>query len=170
MGELLTAALMEFFSTGQLLKQINAATITMIPKRLAPRKVTKYMPISCCNVVYKCIAKILAERLKKCLPNIISLNQSAFVQGMKIIDNILLAQKVVKNYHNSKGKPRCTIKLDIMKAFDSINWDFVLNILIVFGFPSKFIHWIRICITTPMYSVKISGALEGCFAGKISLR
>lgn len=81
-------------------------------------KVTDYRPIPCCNTIYKCIAKILANRLEKCLPSIISKkNQSALVEGRRIIDNILLAQKIGKDYNKDKGKARCALKVDIMKSF-----------------------------------------------------
>lgn len=83
--------------------------------------VIEFKPISCCNIIYKCIAKILANRLKVCLPSLISWNQSAFIHGKRIVDNILLANKVVKDYHRSTGEPRCAIKVDLKRAFDSFH-------------------------------------------------
>lgn len=65
-----------------------------------------FRPISCCNVIYKCVTKIIANRLKKVLPSLISTNQSAFVEGRKIVDNILLAQELVRNYHRRGLSPR----------------------------------------------------------------
>lgn len=77
---------------------------------------------------------------------------------------------MVKNYHKNKGKPSCAIKIDIMKAFDSVNWRFVLNVLRAMGFPSKFISWVQACITSPFFSVKINGISEGYFPAKKGLR
>lgn len=79
--------------------------------------------------MYKCIAKILANRLRKCLSSLICWNQSAFVEERRIIDNILLALEIVKDYDKPKGKSGSTLKIDIMEAFDSVRWKFVVNIL-----------------------------------------
>lgn len=76
-----TRAVHELFKSGKLLRQYNASTITLVPKCQKPKKVSDYRPISCCNILYKCISKLLAERLKKSLPSLISRNQSAFVEG-----------------------------------------------------------------------------------------
>lgn len=80
---------------GQLLKEINPTVITLVPKCQTPNKFSNFRPISCCSVLYKCISKILSDRLKECLPDMVIWNQSAFVKGRRIIDNILLAQEIV---------------------------------------------------------------------------
>lgn len=97
-GDLVVEAIQEFFETGQLLKEINCTLITLVPKCQQPIRVTDYRPISCCNIIYKCISKLLANRLKVCLPSIISKSQSAFIEGRKIVDNVLLAQEIVRDY------------------------------------------------------------------------
>lgn len=102
--------------------------------------VIEFRLISCCNTIYKCIAKILANRWRICLPYLISWNQSAFIHGRRIVDNILLAHDVVKDYHKPTGKLRCAIKIDLKKTFDSFHWDFFLNTLSAMGSPSLFIH------------------------------
>jgi hypothetical protein len=96
-----------------------------------------YMPNSCCYLMYKSITKILANRLLPGLDDIISPNQGAFILGRRISENILLAQEIVCDYHKQKGKPRCTLKVDLMKAYDSINWEFILHCLLCFGAPRK---------------------------------
>lgn len=75
-------------------------------------------------MVYKIISKILANRLRLSLPALINRAQNAFIEGRQIMDNILLAQEGVRDYQLKSGKPRCTLKIDIMKAFDSVSWDF----------------------------------------------
>ncbi|XP_071719143.1 uncharacterized protein [Rutidosis leptorrhynchoides] len=86
-------AIKEFFDTGKLLRQVNTTLIALIPKIDTPNKVSEYRPIACCNVLYKCISKILTNRLKSGLDKLVSCNQSAFLPERSIHDNILVAQE-----------------------------------------------------------------------------
>ena len=85
--------------------------------------------IACCNVLYKVVSKILANTLKLLLPRIITENQSVFVRGRLLMENVLLASELVKDYHKESVFPRCMMKIDISKAFDSVQWPFVLQCL-----------------------------------------
>lgn len=87
------------------------------------------------------VSKILANRLKLILPRIVSENQTAFVRGRVLMENVLLASKLVKDYHKDSISPRCVIKIDISKAFDSVQWEFVLQSLDAIAVPVRFIHW-----------------------------
>ena len=129
-----------------------------------------FRPIACCNVLYKVVSKILANRLKEILLRIITQNQSAFVKGRLLIENVLLASELVKDYHKEDVSPRCLMKIDISKAFDSVQWEFVLKSLEALGFPGRFIHWVRLCITTPSFSVQVNGDLAGYFQSSRGLR
>lgn len=100
---------------------MNATAIALIPKQTNSNQMNQFHPISCCNVFYKCIVKMLAKMLKHILPSLISPNQSAFIQNRSIGDNIMLAQSLCRGYHLQRGPPTCAIKLDIHKAFDSLN-------------------------------------------------
>lgn len=73
------------------------------------------------------------------------------------MDNVLLMQELVKNYHKSGGSPRCAVKMDLMKAYDSVDWTFLLDIMQSMQFPDQYIQWVKNCITTPMFSVMING-------------
>ena len=108
---------------------------------------------------------MIANRIKGLLPKIISPTQSAFVEGRKIKDNVLLAQELLINYHRKTGKPRCAIKMDLKKAYDSVHWDFILGILKAVDLLAHLIECIVACITTPKFSVSINGGLEGYFSG-----
>ncbi|XP_071708015.1 uncharacterized protein [Rutidosis leptorrhynchoides] len=166
----ITRAVQEFFVTGQMLKEINCTIITLLPKVHTHSKVTDYRPISCCNVLYKCISKIIVSRIKSSLDDIININQSAFVPGRNITDNILLTQELMRNYHLNRGTPRCAFKVDIQKAYDTVDWEFLNVILICFGFPSKMVDWIMKCVSSTSYLISINGELHGFFKGKCGLR
>lgn len=86
------------------------------------------------------------------------------------MDNILLMQELVKNYHRQQGSPRCAIKMDLIKACDSVDWDYVFSAMRTMEFPNRFIQWVQAWICSPMFSVVINGELEGFFPGKRRLR
>ncbi|GKV16257.1 hypothetical protein SLEP1_g26925 [Rubroshorea leprosula] len=165
-GDLVTKAIQEFFSSGKILREMNSTIISLVPKVLNPVKMIEFRPIACCNILYKFITKILANKLKQTLPLFISKNQFAFVEGRQMVENVLLAQEVVKHYHKPQLSPRCALKKDLMKAFDSVSWDFIFQVLISLGFPAYFVNLLKICITTPMFSIVFNGNLCGYFSGK----
>ncbi|KAL0303730.1 UNVERIFIED_CONTAM: hypothetical protein Sradi_6241100 [Sesamum radiatum] len=130
------------FANGRMLKQINATLINLLPKVHMPCKVSKYRPIACCNVMYKIISRILVARMKGILDRLVDINQNAFVPGRKISDNILLSQELLAGYNQRRLSPRCAFKVDLGKAYDSVEWNFLVAVLRLFRFPSKFIGWI----------------------------
>ncbi|GJV84096.1 zinc finger, CCHC-type containing protein [Tanacetum coccineum] len=99
-----TKAIKEFFINGVLLKELNHTIIALIPKVTTPMRINDYRPISCCNVLCKCISRIISNWMKESLSDLVSLNQSAFVPGRRISDNILLTQELMHNYHLDRGK------------------------------------------------------------------
>lgn len=151
------------FRYGFLPKGVNSTILALVPKKTDSMEIKDFRPIACCNVLYKVVSKILANRLKEILLRIITQNQSAFVKGRLLMENVLLASELVKDYHKEDVSPRCLMKIDISKAFDSVQWEFVLKSLEALGFPERFIHWVRLCITTPSFSVQVNGDLTGYF-------
>ena len=113
-------AVLEFLNNGVMLPNLNHTNIVFIPKVKNPEKMSEYRPISLCNVVYKIISKVLANRLKQVLPDIISPTQSAFVLGRLITDNVIVAYKALHSMHiRKKGKTgSLALKLDVSKAYD----------------------------------------------------
>ena len=163
-------AVQSFFDKGFLPEGINSAILALIPKKDEAIYMRDYRPISCCNVIYKVISKILASRLKRFLPSFISPNQSAFVKDRLLMENVLLASELVKSYHKPSVSARCAVKIDISKAFDSVQWPFLLSVLEAMNLPEKFILWIKKCIELASFSVQINGELAGYFNSKRGLR
>lgn len=128
---LFSKAILEFFSSGKMLKQVNATSITIILKSSSPAGLGDCRLIACCKVIYKAITKILAARLSKILPGIIHLNQSTFIPGRNVVDNILMAYELVKNYHLTANVKARALKIDLRKAYDSVHWDFVEEFLMI---------------------------------------
>ncbi|XP_074303192.1 uncharacterized protein LOC141637602 [Silene latifolia] len=151
-------------------RQVNATNITLIPKIPNPASVMDFRPIACCNTVYKCIAKILCARLGQVLPNIISRNQGGFIQGGNIVENVLICQDIVRLYKRKAASSRCLIKIDLRKAYDTVEWDFLSQMLAALKFPKHFIDLVMMCVTSTSYSLSLNGNSFGFFKGSRGLR
>lgn len=117
-------------------------------------------PISLCNVVYKIISKVLCQRLKRVLPDLISETQSAFVAGCLITDNILIAQAM---FHRLRTNKACqtkfmAIKTDMNKAYDRVEWPFIESVLRKMGFAETWMMW---CIRSVQHKVLINDQPKG---------
>lgn len=129
-----------------------------------------FRPISCCNVIYKCITKIIVARIKPALDSVISKEQTAFLPGRQISDAILLSQELLHNYHTNSGVARCAIKIDIKKAFDTVSWTYIIASLTAIGIPALMISWIHKCISTAHFTVSLNGGTHGYFRASRGLR
>mgnify|MGYP000862446350 CR=1 FL=1 len=119
-GKEVTSAVLRIVKGVDSAESINESVLVLIPKVENPTLLSQFRPISLCNVVYKIISKMITNRLKKILPELISPTQSGFVLGRLITDNVLVAYEsfhaIKKKTHGSNGY--CVVKLDIHKAYD----------------------------------------------------
>lgn len=147
-----------FFEHNHLDPKLNQTHICLIPKIENPITIKDYRPISLANVAYKTVSKILAERLKPWLNSIISENQTAFIPERLITDNVLIAHELMHSLHTKNLKQKfMALKLDIAKAFDKVEWDFLDAVMERMGFCYQCRAWIRTCITTVTYRIMING-------------
>ena len=103
---------LDCLQSGVMGPDINHTNIVLIPKIKSPEKMFDFRPISLCNVIYKIISKVLANRLKQILPSVISPTQSAFVLGRLIIDNVLVANEVLHSMHSWKKEKNRIIGIE----------------------------------------------------------
>lgn len=115
---------------------LNSSYMVLIPKKKEPTLIGDYRLISLVHSFAKLLTKVLANRLSPRLGTIVALNQSTFICGRCIHDNFLLVKHIAKFLHG-RGKPQIRLKLDITKAFDSISWAFLLEVLRHLGFGQK---------------------------------
>ncbi|GKA59909.1 RNA-directed DNA polymerase, eukaryota, reverse transcriptase zinc-binding domain protein [Tanacetum coccineum] len=108
--------------------------------------------------------------LKGVLGKLVHESQSAFVAGRQITDNILLSQELFRGYNRKQKQKKVAFKIDLQKAYDTISWEFLKNILLKFGFPSKMVNWIMTCVSTTKFSISINGDRVGYFQGGRGLR
>lgn len=116
--------------------KLNRAHIVLIPKKADAQEVGDYRPISLTHNAGKLFAKMLANRARKIMKGIVTANQSAFIMGRTLHDNFLLVLQVARKIH-ARREPGVFLKLDISRAFDSLSWPFLFDVLRVKGFGYK---------------------------------
>jgi hypothetical protein len=158
-GKDICHAILGTLNSGVLPSFLNRTNIALIPKTKNPVSVTDFRPISLCNVMYKMISKILANRLKRILPQIISPVQSAFIPGRLITDNVLAAYETLHTMHSRmKGKNGyMAVKLDMSKAYDRVEWRFLETVMHRLGFARRWIQLIMMCVSSVEYAVLVNG-------------
>ncbi|PKU74518.1 Putative ribonuclease H protein [Dendrobium catenatum] len=163
-------AVVDFFNGSPIPKFFSSTSIVLIPKNIEVNNWNDFRPISLCSVFYKLISKIMVNRLSLLLPKLISPNQMGFVKGRAIVDNILLAQEFCQDLDIKTIGGNMILKLDIAKAYDNINWNFIYKMLHFFGFDCKFISLICTCIESPFFSIILNGNCHGFFKSSHGLR
>nr|GEW64745.1 RNA-directed DNA polymerase, eukaryota, reverse transcriptase zinc-binding domain protein [Tanacetum cinerariifolium] len=146
-----------FFLHGSIPNGGNASFITLIPKIPNANMVKDFMPISLIGSIYKIVEKILANRLVTVLGDLVNEIQSAFVADRQILDGPFILNEIVQ-WCKKMNKHAMVFKVDFEKAYDSVRWDFVEDILSKFGFGDKWCTWIRSCLQSSRGSVIVNGS------------
>jgi hypothetical protein len=157
-GEDIFQLVSKAFQTGSFDTSIADTLIALIPKLDSPKTYKEFRPISLCNITYKLITKVLINRLRLILNNIIGPYQSSFLPGRGTSDNSIVLQEIVHFMRRSKRKKGyVAFKLDFEKAFDNVNWEFLHTCLHDFGLPDATINLIMHCVTSSTYTVLWNG-------------
>ncbi|EEE51789.1 hypothetical protein OsJ_33245 [Oryza sativa Japonica Group] len=149
----------DFLGGGEMPDSWNDTVVVLIPKVPNPERIKDLRPISLCNVVYKIASKVLANRLKPLLSEIISPIQIAFVPQRMITDNILLAYELT---HFLKTKRRgsvgfAAVKQGMSKAYDRVEWGFLEKMMLKLGFDRNWVFIVMKCVTSVTYRIKVNG-------------
>ncbi|PWA95854.1 Arginine repressor C-terminal-like domain-containing protein [Artemisia annua] len=158
-----------FETTGKFANGCKPSFIVLIPKKADPLGFSDYRPISLIGCVYKVISKILSARLAKVIPSIIGPNQTAFIEGRQNLDGCLVANEIIR-MANIEDLNLMIFKVDFEKAFDSVNWNFLHDIMKQMGFGEKWRKWIDACLSSASNSVMVNGSPSKEFKMERGLR
>jgi len=122
-----------------------------------------------CNVIYKIISKVVANRLKPLLPSLVSEEQSGYVEGRQILDNIIQAHEVVHTL-TSKKQAGILMQLDIAKAYDKVNWNYIKKVLHAFGFDHNWFRWVIALMSSSSFSILVNGSPSEIFSPSRGLK
>jgi hypothetical protein len=156
------------FHTGPL-ERLNSANICLIPRKELAEATTDFRPISLIPSFAKLISKVLAIRLSSKLDNLVSISQSAFIKKRCIQDNFLYVRNLARAYHKTKT-PALLFKVDIAKAFDSVSWECLLELLEKRGFPVRWRNWIALILSSSSSSIILNGVPGPFFHHERGLR
>jgi hypothetical protein len=147
----------------------NSSFLALIPKEKGAANFSRFRPISLCNTSYKILTKVIANRIKEILPQIIPENQGGFIKGRHIADNIILVQEALHSSIRRKDKGMI-IKLDLANAFDRVRHNFLFKVMRQFGFSPNFVNWIQACIGYPWIAPLVNGKVTKFFQATRGLR
>lgn len=133
---------------------INITHIVLLLKVSTPRNIRQFKPISLCNVLYKIISKVIVNRMGGLLDCYIHENQGAFIQGRHISNNVLIAYEVLHTLKNRqvRKKGNFALKLDMSKAYDRMEWDFLVGTLLSLGFHRDWMTLVMRCVASVSYT------------------
>lgn len=148
-GDDVTYMVKDFSKSGALQDIMNDTLLSLIPKLKSPEKVSQLRPISLCNVHYKIVTKVIANRIKEFLDQVIGQEQSSFVPQRQIVDNIVTYQEALHSMRSKKGNVgHMVLKIDLEKAYDKLSWNFLQETLQEVGLSQQWVKNIMACVTT----------------------
>lgn len=163
MGVFVVRSLNEGFTKGEMSITQKEGLIICLPKGDKPREYLKnWRPISLLNVTYKIGSSCIANRIKQVLPTLINEDQTGFIAGRYIGDNLRCLYDII-DYLNKNNKPGLLTALDFEKAFDSINWSYMRNVLHAVGFKDDIIQWISAFYNNIRSYITVNGSRSSGF-------
>lgn len=159
----ITKVVRVFFIGQELSRYVTHTNLILLPEKEIPKSFADMRPISLSYLVNKIISRVVHGRLVSVIPRIISQNQSGFVRGKSIIENMLLAQEIIRDLNRRRKATNVVVKLDMMKVYDRVLWIFLTKVLRKFGFSEVLIDMVWRFLSNNWYSVLVNGQVHNLF-------
>ncbi|CAN1844985.1 Transposon TX1 uncharacterized 149 kDa protein [Linum perenne] len=143
---------------GEIPVEAQDTNIVLLPKVDDPKAVKDWRPISLCNVLYRVVAKVLANRLRGVVEELISPEQAAFIKGRSIMDNIMIAFETLHTMklRRSAKEAEMAVKIDISKAYDRVEWPYLEAVMRKMRFGERWVRWMMMCVRSVSYHVVVN--------------
>nr|GEX09150.1 RNA-directed DNA polymerase, eukaryota [Tanacetum cinerariifolium] len=158
-----------FFKTSLFSKGCNSSFVALILKVADVKLDNDFRPISLIGCVSKVVTKILANRLSLVIADLVSDTQSAFVANRHILDSPFILNEIL-HWCKRKNKQVMFFKVNFAKAYDSVRWDYLLDVLKAFGFGQIWCNWIRGTLSSTRASVLVNGSPSNEFSFHCGLK
>ncbi|KAL4297847.1 hypothetical protein GQ457_12G017420 [Hibiscus cannabinus] len=163
-GNSVCSMVQHVFASSDIDHELNLTTLVLIPKVQSPSCFKYFRPISLCSVLYKLITKILVQRLQPIMPKLIAPNQTSFISGRNISENVIINKEVFHSMKSKKGRHGwMVLKVNLEKSFDRLHWNFIADTLREAHFSPSVIHLISRCISTSTLRIQLNGLLSRPF-------
>ena len=162
--------LFDWFHDNKLdVQRLNYGIITLLPKVVGANKIQQFRPICLLRCIYKLITKVLAIRLEPFVDILFSRHQNAFIKKRDIMDGIMSLHEILHHTYNRK-KTGIVLKLDFEKAYDKVNWDFLLDCHRMREFHPKWVEWVSKILVGGTVSVKLNDEVGPYFQSSKGVR
>lgn len=149
---------------------MNSNVVALIPKFPGADKLDNYRPIALANFKFKIICKVLADRLAAIAPKVVSGNQRGFIKGRHIQDCVCITSEIINLLEKRSFGGNIALKIDMKKAFNTLDWNFLIHVLQAFGFNATFCKWMRVILHSAKLSFSVNGHAVGHFPCKRGVR
>jgi hypothetical protein len=155
--------------SGHLARSLNSTFLALIPKINNPQHFGDFRPISLCNLIYKVTSKVLLNQIKPILSKSLLAEQFGFLEGRQIHDAIGTTHECIHSL-TKKNKKSLILNIDMQKAYDLVDWDFLRLILLQVGFGLAMTNWIMACVNSTSLAVLVNGEATNFFRSGRGLR
>ncbi|XP_026446086.1 uncharacterized protein LOC113346789 [Papaver somniferum] len=145
-------------------KGLNSNFLVLLPKVDGAKTPSQFRPIGLSNVSFKIFTKLITNRMSVLMTKLISPQQATYVKGRSIQEQILLSSEMVNEMKKKRRGGNVSLKLDISQAYDSVNWNFLFQVLEKFGFSESWCEWLHTLFKSAKISVMVTGGPCGFFS------
>lgn len=157
---------LQTFRTCKVSEHMNHSVICLLPKQQRPESISQLRPICLSNVVIKIVSKIIANRVKRVIGDLGGEWQAGFIPNRQANDNVVIAQEIIHSLRHKHDKRGMVVKIDLEKAYDCIDWTFLVDVLKSVGFRQEIITIIKSCLESTTLSEVLRQRIQKVVADK----